>query len=364
MFNAGWAGMMNQNQGQTKGGGKGANADPKSALNQMLQKIAQRPLGKGDIIFTVNQFDSQYQAIVKLHCLEGKEYAGHLCTSQKDAEKSAAEQAMIANAPLLAQIQQMPKPQKKRAAGAEPGQPATKKPKVPIPNLPFKTDLNNTLVKIIGRSLVKDEATYIVNQIAPGQHQATLQISCLGEEWTGKAWAGEVKPTKQEAEQSAAEQALRDVSVIAPAQKEKKSASKSGTKKPKASKQEARQEQAMQQMAELMTAWSEEVSKQEEQSLATKMMLWMMNGAKGKPPRETVTAEPVTGTVVTWKGKWGYLKPDAPLNHEGEAQKDGKVWVGIKDLAGGLTELAEGMSVKFKVYFSTEGLGATECSVV
>jgi len=357
-------------QGQAKGGGKGGNGDPKSALNQMLQKIAQRPLKKEDIVYTVNQFDSQHQAIVKLHCLEGKEYAGHLAVSQKDAEKSAAEQAMIANAALLTQIQNMPKAPKgnKRAAEDSPAQPAAKKPKVPVPNLPFKTDLNNALCRILGRSPAKGEATYIVNQIALGQYQATLQISCLPEQWSGKAWAGELKATKPEAEQSAAEQALNDIQSIAPVEKEKKKSAPSGNKKPKANKQE----HAMEQMAELMNAWTEQVSKQEEQSLATKMMLWMMNGARGKPPREIVAAEPVTGTVVLWKpgkpGKWGnswgYLQPDAPLNHEGEAQKDGKVWVGKKNLAEGVTDLVEGMKVNFKVYYSTDGLGATECSIV
>lgn len=120
----------------------------------------------------------------------------------------------------------------------------------------------------------------------------------------------------------------------------------------------------MEQMSELMNAWTEQVSKQEEQSLATKMMLWMMNGARGKPPREIVAAEPVTGTVVEWKGRFGYLKPDEPLNHEGEAQRNGNVWVGKKDLAEGVTELVEGMKVNFKVYYDTQGLGATECSIV
>jgi len=121
----------------------------------------------------------------------------------------------------------------------------------------------------------------------------------------------------------------------------------------------------MEQMAELMEAWTEQVSKQEEKDFSTQMIMWMMNGARGKPPRETVAAEPVTGTVVLWNPKgWGYLKPDAPLNHEGEAHKEGKVWVGKKNLAQGVTELMEGMKVTFKVYYDTEGLGATECSIV
>lgn len=353
MFNAGFA------------GGKGGSADPKSALNQMMQKIAQRPLTKADIVFTVNQFDSQYQAIVKLHCLEGKEYAGHLCTNSKEAEKSAAEQAMIANAALLTQMQNMPKAKRPRDSSA---QPAAKKAKVPAPNLPFKTEMNNILTRIIGRTPAKGDATYIVNTIAPGQFQATLQISCLPEEWSGKAWAGELKPSKAEAEQSAAEQALTDIKSIAPGEKVKKKSDPSDPSAPKQNKPKkpkpSKQETAMEQMMELMNAWTEQVSKQEDQDFSTKMMLWMMNGARGKPPREIVAEKPVTGSVVAWKGTWGYLKPDTPLNHEAEKQKEGKIWVGKKDLAAGVTELMEGMKVTFKVYCDTEGLGATECSIV
>lgn len=230
MFNAGFGGgygggmpgMMAK--GQVKGGGKGGNADPKAALHQMLQKISTRPLGKGDLVYTVNAFDSQHQAIVKLNCLDGKEYAGHLSTSPKAAETSAAEQALLANAALLTQIQNMPKAPKgnKRPAGPPGGERAPKQPKAPVPNLPFKTDLNNTLSKILRRSPAKGEVAYIVNVIAPGQHQATVQISTLPDEWSGKAWAGELKPTPQEAEQSAAEQALKDVQSMAPVEKEKK----------------------------------------------------------------------------------------------------------------------------------------------
>jgi len=371
MFNAG-------NMG--KGGGKG-NGDAKSMLNQMLQKLCARPIAKTDVVYTTNQFDTQYQAILKLHCLEGKEYAGHLMSSLKEAEKSAAEQAMAANAPLLAQLQQQPKgaQQQKRAASATPAQPAAKKPKAPKsegPALPHKTDLNNALAKILRRSLIKGEVEYICNSVGEF-FQATLQISCLPDMWSGKAWAGELKPTKGEAEQSAAEQALSDVANIpaaekpAKAKKEKAASAEPGTKKPKAEKkqeqQASKQEKALKEINELMNSWTEQVSKQTgEQNLASKMLLWMMEGGKGKPPREIVRAQPISGTVVQWKEKTknGYLKPDAPLNHEGEEFKEGKVWVGKKDLPEGIEDLVEGMKVKFKVYYDPQGLGATDVTLV
>lgn len=69
--------------------------------------------------------------------------------------------------------------------------------------------------------------------------------------------------------------------------------------------------------------------------------------------------------ALWWIGKnFGYIKPDAPVNHEAEAQREGKVWIGRKNLAPGLDELIVGMKVSFKVYSDTDGLGASECSIV
>jgi len=375
MFNVGIGGGM-VGQGQVAAGGKGGSGDPKATLNWMCQKANQRPLTKEDIVFTTNKFNNQYQAIAKLVCLDGKEYAGHLCATPKEAEKSAAEQAVVSNSELMARVQNMPKQAtQKRAAGAAPAQPAAKKPKVKAEaglnlNLPHKMDLNNVLNKVLGRPLTKGEAKYISNPIgATGQYQATVQIASLPGDMSGKAWAGELKPTKAEAEQSAAEQAAKDLQSIVPAETAVASekTEKTNKKKKKKTGKSGNKEEAMQQMAELVSSWTDEVSKQEgEQDLATKTMMWMLNGQQGPPPRDIVAAEPVTGTVAKWTAqkKNGYLKPDAPLNHEGEAYREGKVWVGKKDLVAGLDELVEGMKVSFKVYYDTQGLGAEEVAAV
>merc|ERR1719343_1979861 len=72
--------------------------DTKTELNQFCQRFCQRPVTKNDIIYTTTKFGHQYQSIVKLNCLGGAEYAGNLSSNPKEAEKLAAQQAMLANA--------------------------------------------------------------------------------------------------------------------------------------------------------------------------------------------------------------------------------------------------------------------------
>eukprot|EP00913_Durusdinium_trenchii_P001902 g1760.t1 len=144
--------------------------DFKSELNQFLQKHTKRPLGKNDIEYTINRYGHQQQAIVKLHCMDGQEYAGHLCLDQKSAEKSAAEQALQANAHLVQAL---------KAGDTARGRWATKR-------------------EVTGFTAIGN------------QYQATVQSVALPDEWAQRAWAGELCATRQKAEQSAAEQALKE----------------------------------------------------------------------------------------------------------------------------------------------------------
>merc|ERR1712083_901402 len=94
-------------------------------------------------------------------------------------------------------------------------------------------------------------------------------------------------------------------------------------------------------------------------------------GAKGKGkakgprgaelPRERLTAEKFSGEVVDWKGKFGYIMPSEPIEHEAAAKKGGKIWASIADIESGATELAVGQEVSFHVYLDDSGiLGAEE----
>uniref|UniRef100_A0A6U9ID88 Uncharacterized protein n=1 Tax=Zooxanthella nutricula TaxID=1333877 RepID=A0A6U9ID88_9DINO len=77
-------------------------------------------------------------------------------------------------------------------------------------------------------------------------------------------------------------------------------------------------------------------------------------------PRQRVSEAPVCGAVVSWKGQYGWVKPDQPIEHASAGKNNGLLYVSVKDLSG-ITELAEGAAVAFQVYADARGLGAEEC---
>merc|ERR1712151_600161 len=92
-------------------------------------------------------------------------------------------------------------------------------------------------------------------------------------------------------------------------------------------------------------------------------------GGKGKSKRasgpelerERLTAEKFSGEVVEWRGKFGYIMPSEPIEHEAAEKKGGKVWASMADIESGATELAIGQQVSFHVYLDDSGiLGAEE----
>ncbi|CAJ1436280.1 unnamed protein product [Effrenium voratum] len=91
-----------------------AATDPKTELNIFSQRYCQRPMTQADISYRTRKFGNQYQSIVKLDCIQGQEYAGQLCVKQKEAEKSAAKQAVMAMANLHPPTSKDPKKKTKR----------------------------------------------------------------------------------------------------------------------------------------------------------------------------------------------------------------------------------------------------------
>eukprot|EP00931_Biecheleriopsis_adriatica_P098202 TRINITY_DN7213_c0_g1_i1.p1 TRINITY_DN7213_c0_g1~~TRINITY_DN7213_c0_g1_i1.p1 ORF type:complete len:332 (+),score=99.89 TRINITY_DN7213_c0_g1_i1:75-1070(+) len=320
-----------------------AGGDPKSELNQFLQKHVTRPLTKTDIVYTVSKFGAQCQAIVKLNCLEGQEYAGHLSHDQKAAEKSAAQQALQANAHLVQAAKAKPAGGVKRpATPATPGVPAVKKTKVdPSQNaaVTAKTELNGLATKISKKVLSKGDTLYQCNAIG-SQFQATVQVIVLPGDWAQRAWAGHLCSTKAKAEQSAAEQAVKDIKADAKLMEEaatKKAGKKSGGGGGGGGG----------------GGWDWD-----------KMMEWMEENGWGEYKREAVGTGFVFGTVVEWKGKgkMGWIKPDVKPTHEAAEKRDGKIYLAANDLAEGVDDVKEGQRVKFKVYSDHSGLGAEECT--
>merc|ERR1711953_1456528 len=77
--------------------------------------------------------------------------------------------------------------------------------------------------------------------------------------------------------------------------------------------------------------------------------------------RTRVTEDLVTGEVESWKGKYGFIVPTIPIEHEKASKRDGKIYVSMSDLTGGLEELTVGALCQFHVYEDASGsLGAEE----
>eukprot|EP00927_Polykrikos_kofoidii_P024047 TRINITY_DN2194_c0_g1_i1.p1 TRINITY_DN2194_c0_g1~~TRINITY_DN2194_c0_g1_i1.p1 ORF type:complete len:195 (-),score=32.51 TRINITY_DN2194_c0_g1_i1:56-640(-) len=77
--------------------------------------------------------------------------------------------------------------------------------------------------------------------------------------------------------------------------------------------------------------------------------------------RERITQEPVTGEVSEWKGKYGWINPTVPVEHEKAARHKGQVFVSMTDLVGGAQELTPGSLCQFHVFIDDNGIGAEEC---
>jgi len=76
-------------------------------------------------------------------------------------------------------------------------------------------------------------------------------------------------------------------------------------------------------------------------------------------PRERVVAGRVTGKVLNWKGKFGWVMPDAPIDHPMAGQRGGRIYLDQIDVEKELS--GPGAAVSFFVYQDESGLGAEHC---
>eukprot|EP00439_Symbiodinium_sp_Y106_P011051 s2674_g1.t1 len=314
--------------------GQAMSKDPKTQLNHFCQRYCQRPVTKSDISYTTNKFGNQYQAIVKLDCIQGQEYAGHLCINQKDAEKSAAEQAVMAFSSQMAVLKPPVQRDKKRKPRT-PEEIAERKAKQEAegnPAITPKTLLNALVMKIAKRYLQKGETVYETKTYNGGGHQdsssmlvhftkATVKLSALPGEWSERMWAGHVCTTKQKAEQSAAEIALesikQDKELMEEADKPK-GFGKGGKGKGKGFMWDPWQ-------------WG-----------------WMWGMPSSELPRKDVLTESITGEVIEWKESHGWIKADVELDHKAASRREGKIFVGKSDAPE--DGLVAGAKVSFTVY--------------
>merc|ERR1719476_890173 len=83
-------------------------------------------------------------------------------------------------------------------------------------------------------------------------------------------------------------------------------------------------------------------------------------GGKGHTlPRTRLSAEKFTGTVVAWKGKFGWIKPAEEIEHEKASLRSGNLFAGMDDIVG-TESLDVGATVEFHIWEDETGLGADE----
>jgi len=79
-----------------------------------------------------------------------------------------------------------------------------------------------------------------------------------------------------------------------------------------------------------------------------------------KLPRSRLTQSPVTGKVVEWKGKYGWIMPDTEIKHEIASRNGGRIFLSMSDVRG-KSSLSVGDRCSFHVFADESGLGAEEC---
>lgn len=80
-------------------------------------------------------------------------------------------------------------------------------------------------------------------------------------------------------------------------------------------------------------------------------------------PRELVSQRRMTGSVLEWKGKYGWIQPTEPVQHPKARIHQGRIFVSMIDLVDG-ESLENGAAVEFYLFHDAAGLGAEECAVV
>lgn len=85
-----------------------------------------------------------------------------------------------------------------------------------------------------------------------------------------------------------------------------------------------------------------------------------MSVSSVKNPRQRLTMMPVTGRIWKWNGKFGWIYPDTPIEHELAGKHHGKIYVARSDFVQS-AGVVKGSQCCFQVYSTDLGLGAEDC---
>jgi len=77
-------------------------------------------------------------------------------------------------------------------------------------------------------------------------------------------------------------------------------------------------------------------------------------------PRKRISPALLTGKIVSWKGKVGWIQPQEAINHPKAAAHHGHIYLHEKDVKDGRS-MSPGQQVSFHVYADSTGLGAEGC---
>lgn len=163
----------------------GPDSNPKHALQIVMQKKMGTHVKKGDFVYSTEEVEGGYQCSLSVGCDEGMSFVGDVSTEKKEAEDSAARQAVAFYLPEVGDINIAPK----RNTGGEESP---------------KHVLQVVLQKFLTKALQKGEIQFDTNEVENGSYQCTLTLLCCD----GKTFTGEVCSDRKQAEDNAANQAV------------------------------------------------------------------------------------------------------------------------------------------------------------
>jgi len=79
------------------------------------------------------------------------------------------------------------------------------------------------------------------------------------------------------------------------------------------------------------------------------------------PARTPVSGPRQTGTIIEWKGSFGWIEPSKEIKHPSASKKGGRVYLFAEDVAEELDGV--GAVVSFCLYSDKSGLGAADCKM-
>jgi len=175
-------------------------------LNNSIQKIVKRSLGRGELSYMVNEVIGGFQAQIRVPEMgpsyPAKTVASEVMMTDLDARENASQLALdsIMSNPELVAIHDAPRPEKERPPidpNADPDAPR------------HKSKLRNTVLKIFRGNLSKEDTVFETVQNG-AIFTSTVNIRVLPGEWAQRTWTGS-GPDENLAEQAAAEVALNDI---------------------------------------------------------------------------------------------------------------------------------------------------------